>query len=57
MDSDTFQREVQSEFGEMIHKLDKTIIAMQVLAAGILTPSKAFDYLKTVDYVDMVALV
>ncbi|MDI3550343.1 MAG: hypothetical protein PWQ15_1446 [Methanobacterium sp.] len=56
MDSDTFQREVQSEFGEMIHKLDKTIIAMQVLAAGILTPSKAFDYLKTVDYVDMVAL-
>lgn len=56
MDSDTFVPAVRAEFGEMIHKLDKTIIAMHVLAAGIMTPGKAFDYLKTVDYVDMVAL-
>jgi hypothetical protein len=56
MDTDTFRTDVQAEFGEMIHKLDKTIIAMHVLAAGIMTPGKAFDYLKTVDYVDMVAL-
>lgn len=56
MDTDTFRPDVQAKFGEMIHKLDKTIIAMHVLAAGIMTPGKAFDYLKTVDYVDMVAL-
>jgi hypothetical protein len=56
MDSDTFGPEARTEFREMIHKIDKTIIAMQVLAAGIMTPDTAFDYLKTVDYVDMVAL-
>ncbi|BDZ66682.1 hypothetical protein [Methanobacterium ferruginis] len=56
MDSDTYGPDERAYFREIIGKLDKTIIAMHVLAAGIMTPDDAFDYLKTQDFVDMVAL-
>lgn len=56
MDCDTHGPEDRAEFRELIKKLDKTIIAKKVLAAGIMTPDDAFDYLKTLDFVDMVAL-
>jgi len=56
MDSDTYGPEERTQFKEIIEKMDKTIIAMHVLAAGIMTPDDAFDYLKTADFVDMVAL-
>ncbi len=46
----------REHFREMIHELGKTVIAKKVLAAGIMTPDDAFDYLKKLDYVDMVAL-
>jgi hypothetical protein len=56
MDSDTYGPDERTQFRKIINKVDKTIIAMHVLAAGIMTPDDAFDYLKTVDFVDMVAL-
>jgi hypothetical protein len=56
MDCDTHGSEERAEFRDLIMKLDKTVIAKKVLAAGIMTPDDAFDYLKTLDYVDMVAL-
>ncbi len=56
MDCDTYGPDERTQINDMINKLDKTIIAMHVLAAGIMTPDDAFDYLKTVDFVDMVAL-
>lgn len=56
MDCDTFGPDERTHFKEIIKKLDKTIIAMHVMAAGIMTPDDAFDYLKTVDFVDMAAL-
>ncbi len=56
MDCDTYGPDERAEFREMILKMDKTIIAMHVLAAGIMTPDDAFDYLKTTDFIDMVAL-
>ena len=56
MDCDTYGPDERAQFREIIEKLDKTIIAMHVLAAGIMTPDDAFDYLKTTDFVDMVAL-
>lgn len=56
MDCDTYGPDERAQFREIIGKLDKTIIAMHVLAAGIMTPDDAFDYLKTADFVDMVAV-
>ena len=56
MDCDTYGPDERAQFREIIEKLDKTIIAMHVLAAGIMTPDDAFDYLKTTDFVDMVAV-
>nr|WP_319374217.1 hypothetical protein [uncultured Methanobacterium sp.] len=56
MDCDTYSSDERAQFREIIRKLDKTIIAMHVLAAGIMTPDDAFDYLKTTDFVDMVAV-
>lgn len=56
MDCDTHGPDEREHFREMIHELGKTVIAKKVLAAGIMTPDDAFDYLKKLDYVDMVAL-
>jgi hypothetical protein len=56
MDCEGYSPEDRAELQEMIHKLDKTIIANKTLAAGILRPDEAFDYIKTVDYVDMIAV-
>jgi hypothetical protein len=56
MDCDTYSSDERAQFREIIKKLDKTIIAMHVLAAGIMTPDDAFDYLKSTDFVDMVAV-
>ena len=40
----------------MINELDKKIIVMKVLAAGILQPKEAFDFLKTLKFADIVNL-
>jgi len=56
MDCDTHGPDEREHFREMMHELGKTVIAKKVLAAGIMTPDDAFDYLKKLDYVDMVAL-
>lgn len=56
MDSEFFGPEERSQLGYMLKKLDKKIIAKKVLAAGILKPEEAFDYLQTLDYVNMVAI-
>lgn len=56
MDCDTHGPEERAEFRELLMKLDKKVVAKKVLAAGIMTPDDAFDYLKTLDFVDMVAL-
>ncbi len=34
----------------------KLVIAKKVLAAGVLKPQEAFDFLKTVEFADSVAL-
>lgn len=56
MDCEQNLKEERKQLRKMILKLDKTIIAKKLLAAGIMTPEDAFEYLKTLDYVDMVAL-
>lgn len=56
MDTDRFMDKDRAEFRDLIKKLDKTIIAKKTMAVGILTPNDAFDYLKTLDYVDLMAV-
>jgi len=56
MDTDVFMDKERTELGELIKKIDKTIIANRTLAAGILTPEDAFNYIKAVDFIDIVAV-
>lgn len=56
MDTDVFIDKERSELSNLIKNLDKTIIAKKTLAAGILTPDDAFNYLKTTDYVDLITV-
>lgn len=56
MDCDTHGPEDRAKLRELLLNLDKTVMAKKVLAAGIMTPDDAFDYLKTLDFVDMVAV-
>jgi hypothetical protein len=56
MDIDVFMDDERSEFADLIKNIDKTIIAKKTLAAGILGPDEAFKYLKTLDYVDSMAV-
>lgn len=56
MDTSTFMEDSRTEFRDLILKLDKIIIAKKILAAGVLKPMEAFDFLKKLDYVDMVTL-
>lgn len=56
MDCEGYIPEDRAKLQKMIHDLDKTILVNKTLAAGILRPDEAFDYIKTVDYVDMIAV-
>lgn len=56
MDTDAFMDKERAEFRDLIKKLDKTIIAKKTMAVGILTPNDAFDFLETLDYVDLMAV-
>lgn len=56
MDTDVFMDKERLEYSDLIKKLDKKVIINRTLAAGILTPGDAFNFLKTVDYADMIAV-
>jgi len=56
MDTSTFMEDSRNELRNLILELDKMIIAKKILAAGILKPLEAFDFLKNLDYVDMITL-
>ena len=53
MDIPSFLPKQRQEFKITLEKLDKKIIAARVLAAGILKPNEAFEFLNTLDYVDL----
>ncbi len=56
MDCDTYDSDNRIRLHKMIKSIDKTVIVKKVLAAGILTPHEAFDYLNTVEFADIVAI-
>lgn len=56
MDCESFMDDEREELATLLKKLDKKIIASKILACGIQEPKEAFNFLKTLDYVDMVAI-
>ena len=56
MDCDMYGVDERLELDNMIRMLDKIVMAKKILAAGVLKPEEAFNYLKTVDFTDIVAL-
>jgi hypothetical protein len=56
MDSEIYGSDERTHLNQLIKSLDKKVIVNKVLAAGILKPQEAFDYLKTVEFADIVTL-
>jgi len=56
MDSESFMEKERKELAKLLKKLDKKIIVNKILACGIQQPKEAFNFLKTLDYVDMVVI-
>lgn len=56
MDTDVFMDKERAELRDLMKRIDKTIIAKKTMAAGILTPHDAFEYLKTLDYLDLMTV-
>lgn len=56
MDTEYFMEKERAEFSDLINRIDKTVIVKKTLAAGILTPEDAFNFLKTVNYADMITV-
>jgi hypothetical protein len=56
MDYDAFMKEERAQLAKLLEKLDKVIMANKILAVGILNPQEALEFLKTLDYVDMVSI-
>ena len=56
MDTEIFGSDERTHLNQLIKNLDKTVIVKKVLAAGILKPQEAFDYLKTVEFADIVTI-
>lgn len=56
MDFSMFLEDERRRLGELLGELGRTVVAEKVLAAGILSPVEAFDFLEGIDYVDMVTL-
>lgn len=56
MDYPVFMQKERAELRDALKKLDKLVMANKILAVGILNPEEAIDFLKTLDYVDLVTL-
>lgn len=56
MDSPTFLQKERDELKGLLNKLDKKIIASKVLAAGIQMPNEAFNFIKKLDYIDLLTI-
>ncbi len=56
MDISAFNSSQREDFKQRLLSLNKKVIATRVLAAGVLQPKEAFEFLKKIDYVDLIAL-
>jgi len=55
-DFPVFLEDQRIELGGLLHELEKTVVAEKVLAAGIIPPAEAFEFIAGLEYVDMVAV-
>jgi hypothetical protein len=56
MDTGSFLEEDRRKLSNLINKLNKKIAINKILATGIQMPEEAFNFLKTLDYVDMITI-
>jgi hypothetical protein len=56
MDYPVFMQKERDELAQKLKDLDKIVMANKILAVGILNPEEAMDFLKTLDYVDLVTI-
>lgn len=56
MDIPSFLKKERTIFRKNILNLNKKVIASRVLAAGIQMPSEAFEFIKNLDYIDLVTI-
>jgi hypothetical protein len=56
MDTDSFLDKERKELSKLLKSMNKKIIVNKILAAGIQRPEEAFEFLKTLDYVDMISI-
>ncbi len=56
MDCDDFRENNQIKLANLLKDINKKIIINKILATGIQQPKEAFEFLKTLDYVDMLAI-
>ena len=56
MDIPDFRSDKQDELKGMLDKINKRIIINKILAVGIQRPEEAFNFLKTLDFADMVSV-
>ena len=53
---ESFLDDEKDQLALMLKELDKKVIINKILAVGIQRPQEAFEFLKTLDYADMVAI-
>lgn len=56
MDYPLFVPSAREELKENLIKLDKPVMATQTLAAGILQPQEALEFIKSLGYIDMITI-
>ena len=56
IDTDVFMDKERADLANLIEKINKKVIINKILAAGILTPEDAFNFLKTVNYADLITV-
>jgi hypothetical protein len=56
MDTDSFLDDGRANLSNLIKQIDKKIIVSKLLATGIAKPGEAFNFLKTLDYADILTL-
>ena len=56
MDSESFLKDDQIKLTKLLKELDKKIIIQKALAVGILQPKEAFEFIKKLEFADMITV-
>lgn len=56
MDITAFNSAQREEFKQKLTSLNKKVIASRIFACGVLKPKEAFEFYKSIDYIDLIAV-